>query len=162
MILVIKLMRRLNSWPRLSEFADLTTMIDRIINHEQLMSRGGFTSAVQLQRKTDLANALQAEGCTLRNDSRFCEAYISGDSYASLQEVVASMKVLKVYKSIVLRAEGLGRMDAVMSGGDCGDGISRSSSVSSIGTSQQQWRGWIDCANQIIADHSLYAYKRLG
>ena len=120
------------------------------------MRRGGFTGAVQLQRKTDLETALLVEGCTLRSDSNFCKAFISGDTYASLQEVVASMKVLKVYKSIVLRAEGLGRMDAVMSGGDCGDGISRSSGLTS------QRLGWIDCANQIIADHSLYDYKRLG
>mmetsp|Transcript_9673 Transcript_9673/g.11925 ORF Transcript_9673/g.11925 Transcript_9673/m.11925 type:complete len:402 (-) Transcript_9673:367-1572(-) len=47
------------------------------------------------QRRNDLRNALRSRGCSLRSDSSFCNSYISGTTIASLDEVVATMRITK-------------------------------------------------------------------
>lgn len=44
-------------------------------------------------RRAQLAQELAAHGLTLRPDSKFCRQYIRGETSASLQEVVATMKL---------------------------------------------------------------------
>lgn len=44
-------------------------------------------------RRSELKVELEAHGLNLRRDSRFCQDYITGETNASLQEVVATMKI---------------------------------------------------------------------
>jgi hypothetical protein len=49
--------------------------------------------AYRAQRRAELVQELESKGLVLRQDSRFCSIYISGETNASKEEVVATMKV---------------------------------------------------------------------
>lgn len=49
--------------------------------------------AYRAQRRAELVQELESKGLMLRQDSRFCSIYISGETNASKEEVVATMKV---------------------------------------------------------------------
>ena len=60
---------------------------------EALLFRRRQSSAYRAQRRAELVQELESKGLVLRQDSRFCSIYISGETNASKEEVVATMKV---------------------------------------------------------------------
>lgn len=71
-------------------FADASVIATQILDHEDSLSENQYAESCEC-RRASLKAALEENGCELRSDSTFCSAFIDGETFVDMEEVVAVM-----------------------------------------------------------------------
>ena len=88
-----KLLGRISKYPSHFQSSSVKEqLVHEISQHENQMA---FIGQNRDGRSAALRAALSQHGCQLRSDSSFCQQYISGGCFCSMEEVVAVMKLTK-------------------------------------------------------------------
>ena len=82
----MKLWSRISTYPQFQGYREARSIANEILRYE---------SQSPDQRKAALKECLEQNGCSLRSDSSFCNQFISGTAFATVQEVTAVMIITR-------------------------------------------------------------------